>query len=230
MKNIRKLFLTIIIVLTLYFAIEHLVYFYIDWLWYNETGYTDIFLVILKYKVLTGLIMGVLFIILIGINLYVIKRVSPRIVRFSQSNIIEILDSGVFEAQSLKLLVLITGISGILIAMEGTEHWQDLLFYFYGHEFNIKDPVFDTDLAFYLFKLPFLQYICSWLKFTFLIIFISIILIYVFYKLIRYSPSNILTLSGKVKLHLSILGTIMFLLKAWGIILQDMNYFILQEE
>ncbi len=219
MKNIRKLFLTIIIAVTLYFLIENVIYFYIDWLWYKETGYTDMFLVILKYKFLTGLIIGVLFIILIGINLYVIKRVSPRIVRFSQSNIIEILDSGVFEAQSVKMLVLITGISGILIAMEGTEHWNDLLFYFYGHEFNINDPVFDTDLAFYLFKLPFLQYIYSWLIFTFIIIFISIMSIYLFYKLIRYSPSNILTLSGKVKLHLSILGSIIFLLKAWGIYL-----------
>jgi uncharacterized membrane protein (UPF0182 family) len=219
MKKIKKLFLAIIIVMTLYFLIENFIYFYIDWLWYEETGYTDTFLVILKYKFLAGLIMGTIFIILIGINLYIIRRLSPRIVRFSQSNIIEILDSGVFETQSVKLLVLIIGIFSIFIAMEGREHWQDLLFYCYGQNFNINDPVFGIDLAFYLFKLPLLKYIYSWLIFTFIVIFISITSIYLFYKLIRYSPGNILTLSGKVKIHLSILGSIIFILKAWGIYL-----------
>ncbi|HPZ07349.1 MAG TPA: UPF0182 family protein, partial [Candidatus Eremiobacteraeota bacterium] len=69
----------------------------------------------------------------------------------------------------------------------------------------------------------FLQYLYSWLILTFAIIFIFITSTYILCKIIRFSTNNMIIMSNKVRIHISILASILCVLKAWGLYLARYN-------
>lgn len=90
-----------------------------------------------------------------------------------------------------------------------------------------RDPIFDKDVAYYIFKMPMLRYICGTFFGMFMLITIFAILIYFFHGLItgdtnqfRFQPPF------KVKAHLFILVGITLLFRAWNyqFVMYDLLY------
>ena len=50
--------------------------------------------------------------------------------------------------------------------------WNSWLLFTNGGSFGVKDPQFDTDIGFYVFKLPFLSFVSGWLFAALLIVLI----------------------------------------------------------
>ncbi len=50
-----------------------------------------------------------------------------------------------------------------LIAASSTiGEWQNYMLYIHGGNFGIKDPEFGRDIGFFVFKLPFIQFVIGW--------------------------------------------------------------------
>ena len=53
-----------------------------------------------------------------------------------------------------------------------SSEWNSWLLFTHGGDFGVEDPQFDTDVGFYVFKLPFLSFVSGWLFASLLIVLI----------------------------------------------------------
>ena len=93
-----------------------------------------------------------------------------------------------------------------LIAASGTiGEWQNWILFRHGGNFGVKDPQFHKDIGFYVFKLPFMNFVVDW---TLAILIVTLIVSVVFH----YLNGGILPQRGiprvrpAVKAHLSVLA------------------------
>ncbi len=74
-----------------------------------------------------------------------------------------------------------------LIAAAGTiGEWQNWLLFTHGVSFGVKDRQFGMDAGFYVFKLPFLEFLVNWL-------IVSLIVILIFTAVFHYLNGGIRT-------------------------------------
>ena len=144
-------------------GVPALVDFYTDWLWFGETGYRQVFLRSLTTKAALGGIVFVLLFILLFANARLALR---RLGRYQLT--IGTLDGPrtiAVEAKGVKLLVyLVTLLVALVLGAYASSRWGDWLLYWYATPFGKQDPILGKDIAFYVFRLPFLQFVQGLLK------------------------------------------------------------------
>jgi uncharacterized membrane protein (UPF0182 family) len=106
------------------------------------------------------------------------------------------------------------GLSGCL-AWFLSQHWFTLLLWLHQVPVGESDPIFNRDLGFFLFSLPFLEKLQHWCFNLVLLTLVAVALIY-FVELGLSEQRLTLALSLFAQRHLLILGGALFLLRAWG--------------
>jgi uncharacterized membrane protein (UPF0182 family) len=127
---------------------------YIDYLWFQEVGYTLVFLKVLKTKLLVGLAGGLFFLLLGYANLVVALRNSLR-ARGEPT-------TGIGLTFLAKVLVILFA---LLMGLGTSVVWETVLKFFNAGQFGLTDPIFNRDIGFYLFILPFYNTLQSVLLF-----------------------------------------------------------------
>lgn len=126
---------------------------YVDFLWFLSLGLESIFMTILKTKILLFLIFTIMALLFISANIYI---------------------AGVRDLRIYAIPILISLFVGFVMS----NFWNEYLMFMNKTEFNIHDPIFAKDIAFYIFELPFYRIIQN---FLFFIIFVSGVLILMIY-------------------------------------------------
>lgn len=107
-----------------------------------------------------------------------------------------------------------------LIAASGTVgQWNNWLLFTHAQSFGVKDPQFGKDVGFFVFRLPFLQFLVDW---TLVALVVVVAVTTVFHYLnggIRAQRSSP-RVRPMVKVHLSVLLALIALVKAAGYVLQ----------
>ena len=97
-------------------------------------------------------------------------------------------------------------------AAASSSEWRDWILFSHATKFGVKDPQFHRDIGFYVFKLPFLEFIAGW---TFAALLVILIVTLVFHYLnggIRLqTPFQRVT--PQVKVHISVILALMALTK-----------------
>jgi uncharacterized membrane protein (UPF0182 family) len=106
------------------------------------------------------------------------------------------------------------GLSGCL-AWFLSQHWFTLLLWLHQVPVGELDPIFNRDLGFFLFSLPFWEKLQHWCFNLVLLTLVAVALIY-FVELGLSEQRLTLALSLFAQRHLLILGGALFLLRAWG--------------
>jgi uncharacterized membrane protein (UPF0182 family) len=114
---------------------------------------------------------------------------------------------------------------GLLFALPARSMWMPVLRYLYATPFGQTDPVLGRDLSYYVFDLPWLNFLQGWLLWLVLLSLVGAALVYV----ASYSAERLtaqvqivgerqpwLRLSRSAERHLLILGAIALGLIAWG--------------
>ena len=191
---------------------------YVDWLWFVEVGYSDLFTKILFSKTLLGLGAGVFLGMLVYLNLKA-AAVAPRGFRFStQENVIELPPVEVFDPLFRRLLLPGAFLVGLMAAPQALAKWQQLLLFLNPKPFNLPDPQFGYDVGFYVFRLPALMVLYHWLLFALGLTFVATAVVYLLYRNIEYGPRGIF-LSERARRHLLILVALFLAVKAAGYVL-----------
>lgn len=203
----------------LFFSARGIAAFYTDWLWFRSLGYSQVFTGVIGARVALAVIFTVVFTIILWINLLVAERTAPAfrpagpedafIERYQQ-----------LVARRVGLVRLGIALLFGLIAGVGTSgEWRSWLLFTHYVKFGVKDAQFNTDVGFYVFRLPFLSFIVGWL-------FTSIVIILVVTAVSHYLNGGIrLQVQGQrvtpqVKAHLSVLLVALALLRAVGYYLE----------
>ena len=212
----RRRFLRVWIpLLVLLLGVPALVDFYTDWLWFGETGYRQVFLRSLATKAALGGVVSVLLFVILFANARVARR---RLGRYGFTvPTAEGSRTIVVEAKSLKLLLYVgTMLAALLVGAYASSRWQDWLLYQYATPFGKQDPILVKDVGFYVFQLPFLQFVQGLLK-TGLVLTIAVVAaVYLMTGAIGLNLSGgHLARRGAVR-HLSALGAGLLAVLAFG--------------
>ena len=187
--------------------------FYTDYLWFDSLNFTSVWSEVILTKV--GLVLGFTagFFLLCWGNLVVAQRLAPAVrpagpEENSLAEVHKVLDRrpGAFRV----------GVSLVLAVIFGTGaagHWNEWILFQNHVPFGSQDPVFERDLGFYVFQLPFVAFVANAL-FAFLIVVVIVTAgaHYVNGGIRMQVPGRYV--ARPVKVHLSVLFAAVALVKA----------------
>ncbi len=178
--------------------------FYVDALWFDTLDRTDVFWGTLGVKALLGLVFVVAFAVLMVINGWLADRIAPESIAPSPE---EKALAGYRQLVGGKQWIVRTVLSvvlGLMVGLPAMTQWQEWLLFRNHQSFGVKEPLFDQDISFYVFRLPFAEFVVNWL-------FGALVLITIVTAAIHYLNGGIrLQVQGRkvtpqAKAHLSVL-------------------------
>jgi uncharacterized membrane protein (UPF0182 family) len=131
----------------------------VDALWFGHLGYLVVFRTMLAAKVVCFLVGGtVAFAVIAGAGLYAVRdlRSHPRvIVRWGNGETLPELIATIGDRIPWRLLTAgVAGLLSLLLGLAQAANWKTYLLWLWGGEYGKADPLFATDIGFYLFSLP----------------------------------------------------------------------------
>ncbi|MGD9157965.1 MAG: UPF0182 family protein [Desulfobacteraceae bacterium] len=139
------------------FILWSVISLYPDWLWFDNLGFSPVFMKMLFSRYGFGVLVWLLLIILISVNIFAGKRLNPGC-----SSGTSLKEKGSYAAQfgmsdkTLSTLILaFILILSFVVAVKSSRHWDLILRYLYQEPFGTVDPIFNKDIGYYMFTLPF---------------------------------------------------------------------------
>jgi uncharacterized membrane protein (UPF0182 family) len=183
--------------------------FYTEWLWFSSLGYGSVYTTILKTRVLIFFSAAIVFCIVFLGNLVLATRLAPKTeAGFWPWDIVQRL------RKNMRLGVIIgTAVLSLIFGMVAQGNWEIVLRFFNGQPFGIADPIFQKDIGFYVFSLPFFQMLRSWFLAALIVSLIGSGVVY----FLGYSEQRLrFDLARPVLVHVCGLGIAILGLFAWG--------------
>ena len=210
----RVIFIVIVLVLfALALSLRGIAGFWTDYLWFESLDLTSVFTGILGAKIALAVIFTAAFFVLCFVSLTVADRLAPKFRPQGPED--DLLDkyhatvgrrAGLLRAGVSLLLGLVAGVGM-------SSEWTQWLLFRNGGDFGITDATFDTDVGFYVFKLPFYSTIVSWLFASGVIILIVTVVAHYLNGGIRLQ-APVQRVTPQVKAHISVLLGLLALVKA----------------
>lgn len=216
-KNLKWIIIGVILLMVI--IVGAMATVYIDLIWFKSVQYVTVFWKILLTKGVVMLFFAAAFFILSFINLSFARRFAPEFqVEIGQDE---------FERPEIQLYKSLQNIQinkkfvlwfSLIIALfmgfsEGTS-WEKILIYFNRTSFGTTDPIFNRDIGFYMFSLPFWEFVRNWLSFALTLITVVVAAIYVIKRAVKYEYKKLI-IETPVKVHLSLLIGFILILKSW---------------
>ncbi|HZP80335.1 MAG TPA: UPF0182 family protein, partial [Chthonomonadaceae bacterium] len=142
-----------------FLLVHNVVPLYTDWLWFGEVGYRNVFTTTIATKTLLFFSGALLFFAVFYLNVRHARRLAPEDTdRFLRQQF------GAQWGQTIQNGIgwILLGVGAFLSLWAGriaAESWQNWLQFRYWTPFRITDPVFGNDVGFYIFRLPFLDFL-----------------------------------------------------------------------
>ncbi|MBN1176472.1 MAG: UPF0182 family protein [Dehalococcoidales bacterium] len=149
--------------------------FYTEWLWYSSLGYGSVYTTILKTRLLVFFLAAVIFCVLLLANLVLATRLAPQ----DKSHFWPWAIVSQLQGIVRWSVVIGTIILSLIFGMVAQGNWQTILRFFNWQPFGVIDPVFQNEVGFYVFSLPYMQFIKGWFTGALIVIFIVTVLTYV---------------------------------------------------
>jgi uncharacterized protein len=192
---------------------SRLISFYVDWLWFGEVGFRDVFTTVLFTHIVLFLVGGLLIGGLVALSLAIAYRSRPVFVPVSGPED-PIARYRTVIIQRLRLFGIgIPVLVGIIAGVAAQGDWQTVQMFLNSTPFGVTDPEFGIDIGFYAFQLPFYRYLLDWL-------FVGIAVSFVVALIAQYIFGGIrLTgragqVSAAARAQLAVLAGVFVLLKA----------------
>lgn len=193
--------------------------FFVDLLWFREVRFSQVFWTILRTKIALGLIFGAAFFAILYANLLIVRLLTPSYRAIGpEQEVIERYRLA-FEPYAWWLLPVIAGVIAFFVGLGVTTQWRTFLLWrnSSGITFGSTDPLFNRDAAFYVFGLPWLEFVQGWLFSSLVgITFITAVAHYLWGGIRPQAPALTEKVTPQVKAHLSVLLGLIVLTKAWG--------------
>jgi uncharacterized membrane protein (UPF0182 family) len=159
------------LVIMLFLLLMALLDFIVDYQWFEEVGYTSVFMAGIINKFRIGIPVFALVTVFLYLYFMNMKRDFYRKSRLIESN------------QDRKrygkiILVLSLVLSLFISSMVAGSLWLDILKYINSFDFNVADPIFSKDVGFYIFKLPLLNQLISLLVFVAVVLLVATAIFY----------------------------------------------------
>ncbi len=186
--------------------------FYIDYLWHEALGRTDVFWGVIGAKLTLFAMFFVAFVVIAGINLFLADRAAPTSFPANVHPYVERFHE-VF-GQRLRLVRYGTALLlGLILALPAVAQWQDWLLFRNSRSFGVDEPQFGADVGFYVFELPFLAFALDWLFAAVIVVLLLTLAAHLLNGGVLFMSATP-TIRPSTKAHLAVLLAVLAVLKA----------------
>ena len=193
----------------------NLVSLYTDWLWFQEIGQLPVFLTTLSAQLKMGMASGLLFFFVLCLSLIGAHRYrnAGRWERTQQW--LDLPFRTQLDPQIAKLIPAVSVVLAFFTGLNGASQWEKFLLATNASDFGLSDPVFAHDFGFYVFTLPFLNFIQGGLMGMLILVTLLTALLYVYHGGLGLGPKGFFIDAGP-KRHLTVLIGLILAVKAAG--------------
>lgn len=186
---------------------------YVNFAWYREIDATQVFTVQLWTRLVLFLIAGVGMGAVIFFSLMLAYRSRPV---FLPTNEVDPLAPyrTVVSAHPKLFAFGVSGLIGLICGLSAQGSWQTVQLWLHGGDFGRKDAEFGHDIGFYMFRLPLIQMILTWLFVATALAFVAVLVVQYVFGGIRLSAGKHRKVTAQAALQLSILVGVFVLIKA----------------
>jgi uncharacterized protein len=186
--------------------------FYVDYLWHDSLGRSDVFWGVLQAKATLFGGFFLLFVVIAGLNLFIADRAAPTHFPANVHPYVE----RFHELFGHRLRLVRYGIAllfAVLLALPAVSLWQEWLLFRNARDFGIADAQFKADVGFYVFQLPFLSFVLNWLFIALIVVLLLTAAAHVLNGgVVFVSPVPVVRQSTKA--HLAVLLAVLAVVKA----------------
>jgi uncharacterized membrane protein (UPF0182 family) len=215
------------VLLVLFTAIGTLTNVYVDYLWFDETRYTEVFWTELQTRALLFAVAGVATGGLVATAIYLAYRFRPafRPMSLEQQNLERYRQS--LEPRRGVVLTAVAVVLGLFAGFTAQGSWQTWLTFRNSTDFGRTDPQFGIDLSFFVFDYPFYRLALGFaFAITLLALIGSVLTHYVFGGLRLQTPGQKLTSAARVQLSVLLgvfvaLKAVAYWLDRYGLVYSD---------
>ncbi|MDL5157239.1 UPF0182 family protein [Actinomycetospora termitidis] len=201
------------IVLVVLVALFRLVDIYVDFAWFGEVGFRNVFTTVLATRVIQAVVAAVFMGGLLALNLYIAYRTRPVFVPVAGPED-PVARYRTVVLSHLRLFAIgIPLLVAVIAALSAQSDWQTTQLFLHQTPFGVVDPVFSHDIGFYVFALPFWRAVLSWLFVGIGVSFVAALVAHYVFGGIRLAGRNG-SLATAARAHLAVLAGVFVLLKA----------------
>ena len=189
--------------------------FYVDVLWFDVLGRTDVFWGVLGAKVLLGAAFTAVAALLVWVNLWVVDRIAPASVVPGPDRSAIAAYRALVARRTWLVRLVVAVVVGAMVGLPASAQWSDWMRFRHAATVGVEDPLFARDVGFYMFRLPFLEFVAGWT-------FATLVLVGLVVAGFHYVAGGIqLRVQGQrvtpaAKAHLSVIFALVSLARAGG--------------
>ncbi|HEX2042207.1 MAG TPA: UPF0182 family protein [Acidimicrobiales bacterium] len=212
------LVLAIFVVLLALMSARGVAGFYTDYLWFDSLRFTSVWSGVLFAKVSLVLALTAVLVALLWANLAIAQRLAPAVRPAGPEEEALAPVHAVWERRPAVFRVAIALFLAVPLGLSGAGRWNDWILFRNRVDFGTRDPLFERDLGFYVFQLPFVSFVTNWA-------FIALVVVTIVTAAAHYLNGGIRVqvrpprVTPAVKAHLSVLLGMVALVKA-------LNYYL----
>jgi uncharacterized membrane protein (UPF0182 family) len=189
--------------------------FYTDWLWFHEVQFTSVFVTVVQTQILLGVVTSAAFFLLLYGNMTLARQLAPREAFVTVDDAEGLPSPEVLDPYLRRLTLPVSGLIALFAGWLGTDRWELVLKALNATPFGVRDPLFDQDVAFYVFRLPLWNSLYSWLMVSLIVSSLAATAVHFCTRGIQISPTRV-SISRRARGHLLALAALLLFLKVAG--------------
>ncbi len=187
-----------------------------DWFWFQEVGYATVFSASLVAQTQSAALFASLFFLILYVNLFIASRTSGKGEDFIRGNVIN-LSFGPMDNTRLNRFILLVSVAlSVFAGLFGASQWENLLLFLNGVPFRLADPLFNRDIAFYVFQLPFIRHLYGWIMAVLILTLVATTILYLSRRAFTFIPPATFSSTVAAQRHLFSLVAVLFFIAGFG--------------
>lgn len=186
---------------------------YVDYAWYREISATQVFATQLWTRVVLFAVIGAGAALLILLVVSLAYRSRP--VFLPTNEVDPLAPYRVIISSRPKLIAIgVSVVVGLFAGLSAQNSWQTVQLWMHGGDFGTVDAEFGHDVGFYMFRLPMIQLVLSWLFAATVLTFLAVLATQYIFGGIRLSAGKHRKVTAAAALQLSLLVGVFVLIKS----------------
>ncbi len=191
--------------------------FYVDYLWFGGLHQTGVWSAVLGAKLALAAIFVAVAFCIVFVNLWIAERTASDVaVATTDDQVVERYQE-ILGTHPRLVRIGVALIIALFVGAGAANQWKDWLLFTNSVNFGQKDATFGKDIGFFVFRLPFIDFVTSWLFATLVVTLLASMVMSYFHASIRIEapPGTpwVDRVNPSVKVHASVLLAVLSLVK-----------------
>ncbi len=218
----RGIVIAVIILIILFASLRTFAVFYTDALWFSSVSLHNVWVKLFEIKIGLLVTFSVVFAVMLLASLLVAERLAPKGPSLDAEDEFVKRYQEVIGPYARWLRVVVVAALSLIVGSQAVGQWQNWILFRNSTPFPTSDPQFHRNVAYFVFTLPFEQFLVHWTLVALVVVLLVTVLSHYLNGGIRVQGSRP-RVSPAVKAHISVILGLLALVKAVGYWLARFN-------